>query len=400
MPVKVAFLIRSLRGGGAERVVSNLTTYLPDSIEKYIITYYSDVVDYPFKGEFIYLNFFQKDSKEKPRKSYFNSFKKILRQINTIRKIKNDRGIQVTVSFMPHPNFFNFYSFGKDKKILSVRNQTSLEDTPNKITSLLYGFMYRHANLIVAVSRGVKQDLISNYGIEEKNIQVIYNPYDIAKIHTLYTETFEENYQKIFENPVVINIGRFSYQKGKFHLIRAFADVKKIHTNLKLVLLGQGELEDECKCLVEELGLTNEVFFLGFQKNPFKFIKKSKIFVFPSLFEGFPNALVEAMACGIPVISADCRSGPREILAPNSDFNTETLSIEFQPYGILVPVCDGKQRSAKVPLTVQEKMLANAMIELLGEPSLWEKYSQAATIRANDFRMENIVPLWERVITE
>lgn len=118
---------------------------------------------------------------------------------------------------------------------------------------------------------------------------------------------------------------------------------------MKLAILGRGELEDYLKQLACEMDLEKDVYFLGFQKNPFKFISKSKIYVFPSLYEGFPNALCEAMACGVTVISSDCKSGPREILAPETNIDGETKIIEYAKYGMLLPVCDDNCYGAKEP---------------------------------------------------
>src|SRR5699024_8973667 len=149
----------------------------------------------------------------------------------------------------------------------------------------------------------------------------IYNFYDIEKILELSKEPLTVQDAKIFENPTIVTVGRLAEQKGQWHLIRALNKVKKEIPDVKLIILGEGELEDYLKKLVNDYKLTENVHFLGFQKNPFKYITKSDMYVFPSLYEGFPNALAEGMVCGLPVISSDCESGPREILSPDLDLN-------------------------------------------------------------------------------
>ena len=110
-------------------------------------------------------------------------------------------------------------------------------------------------------------------------------------------------------------------------MLKAIADEK-------LIILGQGELNDDLRSLANELGLCDNVIFLGFKANPFKYMKRADMLVLSSLREAFGNVLVEAMACEIPVISTDCRSGPREIIAPNTDVKQSTQEIEYGKYGV------------------------------------------------------------------
>lgn len=397
MQKKVAFMISSLSGGGAERVVSNLSLHLDDKIERYILLHSCEKIDYPYKGELIELN----SRKKSEVRGLLQKLHYYFRCVNTARSIKAKHKIQVCVSFLSISNLVNIFSGSEGKVILSVRDYTSRKEIKgfyDRMGIFLLRLFYNRANMIIAVSQGVKKDLIKNYGVDEEKVEVIYNPYDIESIRQSMHEDLDEKYKPIFCNPVIINVGRLTHLKGQRHLIRALFEVKKHHQNTKLVFLGRGELEYELRRTVTELNLENDVFFLGFQENPFKFVKRSTAYVFPSLSEGFPNALVEAMACGIPVISADCRSGPREILAPDSDVDRETNTIEYAPYGILVPVCDGKNHDTASPLTPQESLLADSIMKLLENDDLREKYSLAAETRASDFNLENIIPHWEKII--
>jgi len=399
MDVKLYFLINSLAGGGAEKVAIRLSEHLPVSA-------------------FILL---ERDIKYKTDKPIFflsNHSTKTSPIIKTLSIItyayKLSRFLEKTslvVSFLERANFVNIISklFKKHKAIISVRmDQQKGHVGLRKLNKLLVRLLYPKADLIIAVSHGVKQSLI-NLGIEEEKIKVIYNPYPIDEIRELAKEPLG-SYEEIFKEPALITAGRLTKQKGQWYLLRIFKALKEKHKDLKLVILGEGELKDYLVKLSEELGLKTyvwerdelsesfDVYFLGFQKNPFKFIARAKLFVFPSLWEGFPNALVEAMACSVCVVSSDCRSGPREILAPNTDFNYQTQKPEFAEYGVLMPVFEVKYKSAEEPLGEREIMWVKTIDKLLEDESLRKNYSEKAKQRAEDFRIEKIVEKWKEVI--
>lgn len=390
----IAIIVPNLRGGGAERVVSNLSLYLSDKkYNKYIILYSAEKIEYPYRGNLIDLNI----------KAINNSFVKIfnlIRRIYKLKRIKRKLHIQISISFLESANIVNIFSKDKDRVIVSIRNFKSKSSNGlyGKIYNCLIKMFYNRVDMLVAVSKGIKRDLVKNYGIKENKIKVIYNLYDLEKIQELSKEKIEDEYKEIFNFPVIINVGRLTRQKGQWHLIRAFKKVKEKITNIKLIILGIGELEDYLKQLVEELNLEKDVFFLGFQKNPFKFISKSKIYAFPSLYEGFPNALVEAMACGIPVISSDCRSGPREILAPESNINKETKNIEYAKYGVLIPVCNDNYYNACFSLTSEETILAKSITELYSSKELLKKYTGKSKERAKDFDKNRIILEYEDIL--
>ena len=159
-----------------------------------------------------------------------------------------------------------------------------------------------------------------------------------------------------------------THAKGYPCLIRAYHLISKKITS-DLVILGIGEEEERLRVLTRELGIEERVEFLGFQENPYKFMKNASLFVLSSLWESFALVIVEAMACGVPVISTDCPSGPGEIITPGEN-------------GMLVSPAD-------------EKALAEAMLKLLEDESLRRKFSCEGKKRAEDFRIEKILPQYE-----
>lgn len=388
----IEFLIGSLRNGGAERVMSHLTQNISNKNEKYLYIYDIDEIDYPYKGKLIICN------QNKSKTSINKYFREIYYLIYS-KYISVKYNIDISISFLPYPNLVNLLTFSRSKKIVSVRIYSSIiKGFKRKIKNLIIRLLYNYADAIVAVSKGVKYDLIHNFGIQKEKIHVINNPYDIEQIMTLRKEDIEEQYKFIFKNPVIINVGRLTYQKGHIHLIRSFHEAKKRIKNLKLVILGRGELKGKLKKLIFDLKLSNDVFLLGFQKNPFKFIYRSKIYVCSSLFEGFGNALVEAMACKISIISTDCNSSPREILSPKSNIFKKSKNLEICEYGILIPVCDRKIRLSSQILYDKEKIMSDSIVKLIEDEELRNKLAILAEERAKDFHIQKIIKIWEKFL--
>jgi glycosyltransferase involved in cell wall biosynthesis len=170
------------------------------------------------------------------------------------------------------------------------------------------------ADAFIAVSNGLKRQLERLPGLGNKPIRRIYNPI----IH----EDFEVEADTRPPLPAAIGpgesyvlaVGRLHRQKGYEHLLRAFARVR-VHPPSHLVILGEGDEREELEALATSLGIAPRVHFLGYAANPLAYMRHAAIFVLSSLAEGFGNVLVEALACGTPVISTDCPHGPREILA-------------------------------------------------------------------------------------
>ena len=172
----------------------------------------------------------------------------------------------------------------------------------------------------------------------------------------------------------IISIGRLTYQKGFDILLSAFQRIAYKYPDWQLLILGEGELRLELENLRDKLGLTYQVFLPGLLDNPFPFLKQSKLFVLSSRFEGFGNVLIEAMACGLPVISTDCPSGPREIIRNSVN-------------GILVPNED-------MPA------LAATMDRLMSDEEERQRLAARAPEGAKLFTLEKIVGMWEALFSE
>ncbi len=216
--------------------------------------------------------------------------------------------------------------------VISIHNTLSIDVKNSNIRSSLVVYMarwlYGWADSVVAVSRGVADDLSKTIGLPRERIQVIYNPVVVPKLFDLAKETVEHSWFCSRELPVLLGVGRLTVQKDYPTLLRAVSLIVKVRP-LRLVILGEGRERSNLEALVCALGLEDTVDMPGFVKNPYAYMSKASVFVLSSAWEGFGNVLVEAMAVGTSVVATDCPNGPAEIL-------------ENGKYGRLIPVGDSE----------------------------------------------------------
>lgn len=172
---------------------------------------------------------------------------------------------------------------------------------------------YPWMDRIVAVSQGVADDIIHITGLPSDHLAVIPNPVITPELASLAQQPLSHPWFQSGSPPVIMGIGRLTYQKDFPTLIRAFANVRQ-QLRCRLIILGEGRDRAHYESLVTELGIADDVDFPGFVANPYAYLGRATLFVLSSRWEGSPNALTEAMALGIPVVATDCPSGPREIL--------------------------------------------------------------------------------------
>lgn len=390
---KVGLLISQLRAGGAERVVSRLSFILGEQYEIYVILFEDTFMDYECHGTIINLGI--KSTSDSLLKKIFLVGNRLIK----MKEVKRQLELDAVISFMESPNVVNILSHTSQcQTIISIRN--SRPDSANSLIISLIKYLYRKADWVFTVSKLITADMINDYGIEGERTLTIYNPFDLESIQKLAGEQLEPRYQEFFgdEATVFITVGRHDYQKGFWHLIKSFKRVHQKDNYAKLVIVGNDNQAGKVRRLIEELQLSEHVLLAGYQSNPFKFMARSTVYVLSSLFEGFPNAVVEAMACGCVVVAADCKTGPREILYDEADLDKIAKDIEYADYGILVPPMEpGEDWNADV-LTSAESKLAEAMIICLGDAELKEKYGPAAMRRAGFFSYEKCRKQYMKVL--
>jgi glycosyltransferase involved in cell wall biosynthesis len=213
------------------------------------------------------------------------------------------------------------HRFGNTDTRLILREATNLshynrevdENRRDVLVRRTRAYLYRHANGFIAVSNGVARDLTEQLGVEPDRISVICNPLPVDEIRIRGAEPVGHPWFQKAAPPVVITIGRLSLQKDQASLVEAFSQVRA-RLRVRLVILGEGPQRAHLEGLVRILGLQDDVWMPGHVDNPYRFLARSRVFVLSSRVEGLPNAMLEAMACGIPMIATNCPSGPDEIL--------------------------------------------------------------------------------------
>jgi glycosyltransferase involved in cell wall biosynthesis len=305
---KIAFFLPSLRGGGAERVVLNLVNGIAEKgipVDLVLVRkegqYLSQV---PFNARIIDLN-----------------ARRVLTSIIGLAWYLRKEKPMSLLSVMDHCNIIailaNLISRANVKTVISIHNTFS-EVMTNKHDNLwgriiigLVRLLYRFSDNIIVVSKGAADDLQNIKGIIKKNIKIIYNPAITSSIYQLAHEK-EENLPND-KRKLVVAVGRLTQQKDFKTLIKAFKIVKNEY-DARLMILGEGEERVELEKLVCELGMSGSVYLCGFKKNPYAIMAKASLFVLSSIYEGLPTVLIEAIALGVPIVSTDCKSGPKEIL--------------------------------------------------------------------------------------
>lgn len=366
---KVCFLIPALDAGGAERVMLNLLRSLDRS------RFTPLLVLLVKKG--ILLSDLPSDIRIRTVRGDKNGFFFKLLDSYRIAKLLNEERPDLIISFMWYTNavtlFSRFIRRIKINIIISERTSTvSYEDfLSNFIRGVVIRFLYPFADTIIAPSYGIKRKLVNNSGISKEKVIVIHNPVDIRTIRVKAEEGLEHTWYQGGKN-TLIAVGRLRREKGFAYLLRTVSLLSSEGIDCKLVILGEGKERKNLQDLVNKLRIEDKVFLAGFQSNPYKYLSRSTIFVLSSLYEGFPNVLLEAMALGVPSIATRCQTGPEEIVTDGID-------------GLLVPPAD-------------EKALADAVRRLLLDEDLRKRLGEAGEKRAEDFSSDKIVKEYEALI--
>jgi glycosyltransferase involved in cell wall biosynthesis len=231
---------------------------------------------------------------------------------------------------------------------------------------------YGRADRVVACSQGAADGLKALVRLPPGALRVIYNGLRADEVRRLSEAPMDPRHEPLFTGPTVVAAGRLDAQKAHEVLIAAHAHLTARGMTVNLVVLGDGPRRDELLREAERLGVADRVHLVGYQANPFPYMRRATVFALSSRFEGFPLVLAEAMLCGAPVVSTDCRSGPREML-------------EDGAAGLLVPVDDAESFAA-------------ALGPLLADASGRADLARHGARRAESYSLRRMATQWEDLI--
>lgn len=334
---KISFLLTNLNYGGIE---TNTIRLIREFVER---NYKIDLVVIDLKGDLISeipeeVNLINLNRK----KAHFSIFK--------MRDYLEKHEPDYLISAKERNNVLSYYAIKfahvNTKLIASVRTNLELESQKNmsikenffkKIDYFFARRIYKNVDYLVAVSKGVKDNLENFFNLSRNDIKVIYNPVVKEEINHLKNEDIQHEWFDNSKIKIIIGVGRFSPQKNFIMLLKAFNIAVKKNHDLRLVILGDGpdKIKNELTNYIKKENLENKVYLPGFVSNPYKYVNGSDVFVLSSIWEGFGNVVAEALAVGTPVISTDCPSGPEEIL-------------DHGNYGSIVPVNDHKRLAKEI----------------------------------------------------
>ena len=342
--MNITFVIESLSKGGAERVVSLLSKEMARQGHTVSIITFKDDCHYPYEGNLYCLNLPMTTT------GFFGLMGLYIKRSIALKKrvlsIKPDK----VFSFMEVSSIISISTF--IKPIVCIRlNPGSFSAKIKFIIRLLYPF----SRAIICNSQAQIPTLLTI--VNHSSIHTIYNPIDFELIDQLKDNPCD------FSRPFILSVGRLADQKRFDLLIQAYA-LSECRKYADLMIIGSGDKEASLKTLSENLGISDRVLFKGNSDNPFCFMKQCLFFVLSSDYEGFPNVLAEALACGAAVISTDCPTGPSELI--KDGYN-----------GILVP-------------TNQVSPLAQAMTTLYNNQDIRTQLKNAARLSVSHLHLSHI----------
>lgn len=437
---KLMLITPMLHQGGFERVCVTTARLMQKYYEVTVLIFSDKDIHYDVTGlNIVNINL-------PARKGKYAKVINLIKRVIKVKKLKKELGIDISYSFGSSANYVNALSKGREKVFTGLRCSTDME-SPKEVK-----LFCSKSDQVLSCSREIMRQLSVDYNYDRSSY--VYNPLDVETINKQAAEkiddlpfgiepkkdepeskkdskkdskiqnkdndkdqeeTKEETVsfsfgagafgyiqKKVEEKEednrlkLIVSVGRQDYIKGFWHLIKAFSLVAKENKNARLMILGTGDWTQYYK-LVEDLEIKDKVAFMGIKKNPFPYVAASDLYVLSSNHEGFPNALLEAMALGKPCIAADCKTGPREILLTENEYNS---LLKIRPdgsstdkalegeYGILVPdMSEVEDFDAKV-ITVGEKALAREINKMISDNDKLEKFGKKSRERAECFQPE------------
>ena len=299
---KLIIFMPAMDGGGVEKNIIIVTNYLSKFIKNISLITFDRKFNHKFNKSINIIN--ARKNINTNNSKYYKYF--ICLKILAMEILKNKKtsvfSFQANIYCTILSKILNF-------KLIIRSNSSPSGWTKNKFKNYIFKKSFKLPDYVIVNSYQFAKEVHSKFNIKP---QIIYNPLNQIEILKKCKEKINFNY-KDKKSLKIINVSRFTNQKDHLTLLKAFKIIN-LKINAELLIIGYGKNKQMIKNFIKDNGLTNKIRILGFQKNPYAFIKKADIFILTSLYEGLPNVLLEALTLKKFIISSDCPTGPKEIL--------------------------------------------------------------------------------------
>jgi len=372
-PVKILYLHPTFTFGGAERTSLNLLTGLNKDRFKVTLVTSREIASY-FSGVQLEKVIYVEDI---GMGVWFGGLYGLYNDIRIARRLMSEEKPDIAFGMMHYASTILALAkklFRLKAKIISSPRGPSthylrscFERKSDRLRlGLLFTLFCKWSDGLVVPSAGTKEDCVKNFGARAERVRVINNSIDADEVGRMSLATPDP--PPLGDGMVIATAGRLSMEKNMPLLLKAFSSLRSID-RVKLLVIGDGPERGKLESLSGELGIGDDTVFVGFQENPYPYLRRADLFVHTCLVEGFGNIIVEAMACGVPVVATDCPCGPREIIRDGES-------------GILVPMDDSEA-------------LAQTIHRLLHDRGRRELLAEQGSLRARDFSIGRMVKAYE-----
>lgn len=361
---RLLLIAPSLHQGGLQKVCAATAVILRPYFEVKIAVFDATDIDFDVEGTPVI------DLGLPSRSGKLAKALNVFRRVYRLRRLKKRERIDIAYSFGTTANLVNAFAdriFGRKgaKCWLGVRSYMDM-DSP------WMGLFCKRSDRLLCCSEALRQMIEKKYACD--HAYTLQNYFDIAQIRVKAEE--EEAKLPWQDGRIIVSMGREDVVKGFWHLLKIFSLVHEALPDTRLLLIGKGEFT-EYRRLAADLGIADAVCFAGLQKNPYPYLKKGSLYLLTSYWEGFPNALVEAMALGLAAVATDCLTGPAEILDGT--------------YGILVPNMGKEPDMDASHIEEEERSTAARVIALMQDEEEMARYSRLSVERAGAFSKEEYI---------
>ena len=375
-------IVQNLAQGGAEHMAAETSRAFAEDSDVMIVTFRPEI-DYEYSGTYRCIDVAGSGVIGKALGTFV--------RLHRIKKIKKEFKPDCSISFMPNANFQNVFTKRGEIEISSVRANPEYNVKIGSLKHKIRKTILKRSDIIVTPSLGIKDVIRDYYDLKKKDIRTIYN---VCNVNIEKKETTKNNHICKY----IYTIGRLAKEKGQWHILKAFAIVHREYPEVKLKIIGDGNLRDELKQLAYDLDISESVIFTGYSKNPIEEMEYGNLFVLTSATESFSNVLIEAMSSGQACISADCNYGPREIL--NGKNLPPVNRREDALYGVLFPKFKEIEPNYTITINEDERLFASIICDMINNDQLREHYCRVGQERAAYFSFERYKSEWRKLVEE